>query len=161
MKKSVSVFFPPFFFPDLVAMCTQRRKYLWRAANDCEETREKVREKETQMNFKVNFPREGFFFYPSQYSCVLFLCVCKSRDTIDAVYVRMFVTPRHTASAMCVSAYVWPCDTPGGERVPVSCRGNWCLPGRLLCTHTHAQTHTHMHAQNGLDDINYRRKWHN
>lgn len=76
MKKSVSVFFPPFFFPDLVAMCTQRRKYLWRAANDCEETREKVREKETQMNCKVNFPREGFFFIPlSTAVCCFFVCV--------------------------------------------------------------------------------------
>lgn len=55
-------------------MCTQRRKYLWHAANDCEETREKVREKEMQMNFKVNFLREEFFFLSVQL-CVVFVCV--------------------------------------------------------------------------------------
>lgn len=34
-------------------MCTQRRKYPWPPANNCEETREKVRENEIQMNFQV------------------------------------------------------------------------------------------------------------
>ncbi|GLD65929.1 protein Jumonji [Lates japonicus] len=33
-------------------MCIQRRKYLWHTAKNCEETSEKVREKEMQMNFK-------------------------------------------------------------------------------------------------------------
>ena len=86
----------------------------------------------------------------------------------------MFVTPRHTANSMCVSAYVWPVTHREGRgcQWAVEVIGAY-LAGFCVRAHTHTHTRTHTrtrtrahtltdtHAQNGLDDINYRRKWHN
>lgn len=68
-------------------MCTQCRKYLWHAANNCEETRGKVTEKEIQKNFKISFWREEKYCFLSLLSR-LFSFVCQTE--LDGYTIEVF-----------------------------------------------------------------------